>query len=99
MGLRLIKLMELIEAEGGIVKKRVEVSARGIHAQYAEGLRRMMNKKGWTHRKFAKVMGRHRPEITKWLSGRHNFTLDTIRDIEEKTGEKIMYIVWDQSVD
>lgn len=33
---------------------------------------------------FARQMCRHRPEISRWLSGRHNFTLDTLFEIESK---------------
>jgi len=40
--------------------------------------------KGWNQNEFAEQMGRNLSEISKWLSGTHNFTSDTLWDIEEK---------------
>src|SRR4051812_22754310 len=40
--------------------------------------------KGWSQTKFAEEMGKQPSEISKWLSGTHNFTSDTLWDIEEK---------------
>ena len=40
--------------------------------------------KGWSQTKFAEEMGKQPSEISKWLSGTHNFTVDTLWDIEEK---------------
>jgi transcriptional regulator with XRE-family HTH domain len=39
---------------------------------------------GWSQTKFAEEMGKQPSEISKWLSGTHNFTSDTLWDIEEK---------------
>jgi ribosome-binding protein aMBF1 (putative translation factor) len=38
--------------------------------------------KGWKKKNFASAMGKTPSEITKWLSGNHNFTADTLFDIE-----------------
>jgi transcriptional regulator with XRE-family HTH domain len=38
--------------------------------------------KGWNKVQFAKAMNKKPSEITKWLSGTHNFTLDTLLDIQ-----------------
>jgi transcriptional regulator with XRE-family HTH domain len=38
--------------------------------------------KGWSKVQFAKEMNKKPSEITKWLSGTHNFTLDTLLDIQ-----------------
>jgi len=40
--------------------------------------------KGWSQNEFAAQMGKSPSEISKWLSGTHNFTCDTLWDIEEK---------------
>lgn len=40
--------------------------------------------KGWSQTKFAEEMGKQPSEISKWLSGTHNFTVDTLWDIEDK---------------
>jgi ribosome-binding protein aMBF1 (putative translation factor) len=39
--------------------------------------------KGWSKKEFANQMGKKPPEISRWLSGCHNFTTDTLWKIEE----------------
>src|SRR5882762_6516885 len=46
--------------------------------------------KGWSQTKFAEEMGKQPSEISKWLSGTHNFTSDTLWDIEAKLGVKLI---------
>jgi transcriptional regulator with XRE-family HTH domain len=38
--------------------------------------------KGWKKHEFAKAIGKKPSEISKWLSGTHNFTTDTLFGIE-----------------
>ena len=38
--------------------------------------------KGWSKGEFAKQIGQTPSTISKWLSGSHNFTLDTLTDIQ-----------------
>jgi len=38
--------------------------------------------KGWKKNQFAQEMGKKPSEISKWLSGTHNFTADTLFEIE-----------------
>lgn len=45
--------------------------------------------KKWSKLEFAAKMGKTPSAISKWLSGTHNFTSDTISDIEEVLGVKI----------
>ena len=44
----------------------------------AEGIKA----KGWTQKEFAEKVNKRPSEITKWLSGTHNFTVDTLTQIE-----------------
>ena len=39
-------------------------------------------KRGWTKLELAQAFNKNPSEITKWLSGVHNFTIDTLIDIE-----------------
>ncbi len=39
--------------------------------------------KGWKKKNFAEALHKRPSEITKWLSGTHNFNLDTLLCIEE----------------
>ena len=41
-----------------------------------------MKAKGLGKKQFADKVGRKPSEITKWLSGTHNFTIETLADIE-----------------
>jgi transcriptional regulator with XRE-family HTH domain len=39
--------------------------------------------KGWKKKDFASALNKQPSEITKWLSGNHNFTADTLWEIEK----------------
>lgn len=41
-----------------------------------------LEKSGIAKKEFARKVGRKPSEVSKWLSGTHNFTLDTLTDIE-----------------
>jgi transcriptional regulator with XRE-family HTH domain len=41
----------------------------------------LLGEKGWSKKAFAEKLGKNPSEITKWLSGTHNFTLDTLTEI------------------
>ena len=53
--------------------KRMSLAARIDDAMIA---------KGWEIKDFAKAMGKKPSLIARWLSGTHNFTADTLFDIE-----------------
>jgi transcriptional regulator with XRE-family HTH domain len=46
--------------------------------------------KGWKRKDFAEALGKTPSEITKWLSGTHNFTSDTLFDIERVLSIKLV---------
>jgi len=49
--------------------------------------------KNISKKKFMELIGKkHQSEITKWLSGTHNFTTDTIIEIEDALDIKILNI-------
>ncbi|WP_294591471.1 helix-turn-helix transcriptional regulator [uncultured Rikenella sp.] len=50
----------------------------------------LIKQKGWTNGEFARKMGKQPSVISKWLSGTHNFTTETLWEIEEVIGEKII---------
>ena len=41
-----------------------------------------IKQRGWSKREFALKVGRKPSEISKWLSGTHNFTIETLIDVE-----------------
>jgi len=54
--------------------------------QLAVRLDEAIEAKGWTKKQFAEKLGKQPSEISKWLSGTHNFTTDTLWDIENILG-------------
>jgi transcriptional regulator with XRE-family HTH domain len=68
------ELLDEINPEGFIItRKRMLLAAR---------LDEAIKAKGWKKQDFAKAIGKKPSEISKWLSGTHNFTTDTLFDIE-----------------
>lgn len=52
----------------------------------------MLKRKGWSQADLAKAMGKQEAEISKWLSGSHNFTIATIARIETVLDEDIISV-------
>ena len=53
----------------------------------------ILKRKGMTQKELAAKMGKRESEISKWLTGRHNFTTNTIAGISSALGEPIILIV------
>lgn len=49
-----------------------------------------MNSKGWNKEDLQKAMGTSPSHIRKWLSGTHNFTLDSIVELEKVLDIKLL---------
>lgn len=47
--------------------------------------------KGLNQKKFAELCGKRESEISKWLSGRHNFTIKSVALIESKLDMCVLY--------
>ncbi len=50
----------------------------------------LMKKYGYTKLQLAQKLGKRPSEITKWLSGQHNFTLRTIAQLSAFFGEPLV---------
>lgn len=48
----------------------------------AERLSEILKEKGLTQKDFARMLNKRDSEISKWLTGRHNFTTQTIARIQ-----------------
>lgn len=44
----------------------------------------------WDNKDLADKLGKYQSQITKWLKGDHNFTIDTLSDIEEILGIRLL---------
>lgn len=66
-------LDEITPEELLMTEKRMRLASRLAEA---------IKVKGWRKNEFAKVIGKKPSVVSKWLSGTHNFTADTLFDIE-----------------
>ena len=56
----------------------------------AERISEILKAKGLTQKDFARLLNKRDSEISKWLTGRHNFTTQTIARIETALGSKLI---------
>jgi len=52
----------------------------------------LMLKRGLSKLEFAQALGRRPSEVTKWLSGQHNFTIRTISMLSAFFGESLIHV-------
>ena len=52
----------------------------------------LMHERGLSKKQFADALGRRPSEITKWLSGQHNFTLSTLAMLSSFFGQPIVTV-------
>jgi transcriptional regulator with XRE-family HTH domain len=50
----------------------------------------ILKHKGWSQKDFAEQLGKETSEVSKWLSGLHNITLQSITKMESVFGEDII---------
>ena len=65
------------------VSLSMEIAARIDH---------LLRQKGWTGADLARAFDKSPSEISRWLSGTHNFTLETIAKLEAVLGEPILRV-------
>lgn len=53
-------------------------------------LHEVLNKQGKTQKDLAMLLNKKESEISKWMSGNHNFTLKSITKIESVLNEKVI---------
>lgn len=56
----------------------------------------LMRQKGLSKKQFAESLGRRPSEITKWLSGQHNFTIATLAMLSSFFGQPIITVSQNQ---
>lgn len=52
----------------------------------------LMNDRHLSRKQFADALGRRPCEVTKWLSGQHNFTISTLAMLSSFFGESIISV-------
>ncbi|MGK9367942.1 helix-turn-helix domain-containing protein [Melioribacter sp. Ez-97] len=61
----------------------------------AASIEDILKKKAMTQRELAERMNKKESEVSRWLSGSHNFTFETIAKIEEALGERLIFTKYD----
>lgn len=67
------------------IEKQVDLSM-----MVADRIARILSLKKMSQKEFAKGIGRTKAEVSRWLSGTHNFTLSTIAKISSFFNEDII---------
>lgn len=56
----------------------------------ADEISKLMLEKGLTKKQFADALGKKPSEVTKWLSGQHNFTIKTLAMLSSFFGKSLI---------
>lgn len=67
--------------------------------EISDRIEEILEKKKITQRELAEKLGKSESEISKWLSGTHNFTLKSLAKIESILNEEILKICKDRKDD
>ena len=70
------------------VRLRVDLSFQIVDRIYE-----ILQAKGLRQKDLAQRLGKKEAEISKWMRGTHNFTIDTLVSIEHALGELILQVV------
>lgn len=68
---------------------RMERQVQARRRRIAEEIRMVLGELGLNRKQFAEKMGRQPSEVTRWLSGSHNFTSDLLEEISIALGTPI----------
>lgn len=75
----------------GEIPQEVRIRTR-LSLAIADRIETLMREKGYSKKQFAEALGRRPSEITKWLSGEHNFTIATLARLSAFFGEQIISV-------
>ncbi len=67
----------------------LEMEQTNVKMQLAANIEDLIRSKGWSKTRFASELNKTQPEISKWLSGAHNFTVETLVQISQVLGVEI----------
>lgn len=70
------------------VRRRVDLSFLIVDRIHA-----VLEQRGLRQKDLASMLDKNESEISKWMRGTHNFTIDTIAQIEKALGEPILQVV------
>ena len=80
--------------EEAINNVSTETEARvRLSVEIVERIAQLMQQKNMNQNDLARALGKTPSEISKWLSGTHNFTLKSIQKLEFILGQPILKVV------
>ena len=69
------------------VRQRVDLSFQIVDRIYE-----ILQAKGLRQKDLAQLLGKKEAEISKWMRGTHNFTIDTLVSIEDALGAPVIQV-------
>ena len=72
------------------VRRRVDLTLLIV-----DRIHSILEEKGLKQKDLASMLGKKESEISKWMRGTHNFTINTITSIENALGTPILQIATD----
>ena len=93
-----MKRSNIIEARrkqvNPLVRQNVELSF-----QIVGRIHEILQAKGLKQKDLALQLGKKEAEISKWMRGTHNFTIDTLVSIEQALGAPILQVIHQKDID
>lgn len=86
-----MKRSRILEAR----RKSVDPAVRhkvDLSFQIVDRIHEILVMKGLKQKDLANLLGKSEAEISKWMRGTHNFTIDTLLNIEAALGEPILKV-------
>lgn len=69
-------------------KRRVDLSFLIV-----DRIHEVLVERGLRQKDLAAMLGKNESEVSKWMRGTHNFTIETISQIEKALGEPVLQVV------
>lgn len=94
-----MKKSSIIEARRAKVSPEIR-SRVNFSFMIVDRIHYILEEKGLKQKDLATILGKKESEISKWMRGTHNFTIDTILTIENALGQPILQVVgvWPRGV-
>ena len=81
-------------------RRKVNPEARrmvDLSFRIVDRIHEILKEKGLKKKYLALRLGKNESEISKWMRGTHNFTIDTLVSIENVLGEPIIEVCYSQA--
>ena len=86
-----MKRSSIIEARRAKVSPEVRRSV-SLSFLIVDRIHAILEERGLKQKDLANMLGKKESEISKWMRGTHNFTIDTISSIENVLGYPILQV-------